>query len=306
MLQQTQVAIVIPYFERFLGRFPSVTALAEADLDSVLALWSGLGYYSRARNLHRAARTLVERFQGVFPEDPQVLATLPGVGRSTAGAIAALAFAVPTPILDANVRRVLRRAFGVEGDPKAAATVRALWALAQDLVPARKVRAYTQGMMDLGATLCLPGAPHCERCPVASDCVAFERGQWELPPARPRRARAERSTVMLVLQHGERVLLEKRPPTGIWGGLWCFPETTVDADPHAVCARRFGAHELTLHMLRPLVHDFTHLRLRIQPLRMTVGRLRPQACEPGVAWLALEAARTAGVPAPVKRLLEAA
>jgi A/G-specific adenine glycosylase len=306
MLQQTQVATVIPYFERFLARFPDVGTLAAADLDAVMRLWSGLGYYTRARNLHRAAQHLVARSSGVFPRDPQALAALPGVGRSTACAIAALAFGTRCAILDANVRRVLCRAFGVAGDPSAAVIQRELWALAERLVPRRGVEAYTQGMMDLGATVCLARAPRCERCPLRAECVAAATGEPERLPSRRRRPlRREGAVTMLVLRHGTRILLERRAPSGIWGGLWCLPEIAPEEDVESVCARRFGAHALSVQELPRLVHDFTHLRLVIQPLQIDVGRLTAHAAEPGLLWIAREEARGAALPAPIKKLLDA-
>jgi len=303
MLQQTQVATVIPYFERFLARFPDVRALAAAERDCVMQPWSGLGYYSRARNLHAAAREVVARFDGVLPSDPRMLASLPGVGRSTAGAIAALAFGVRTPILDANVKRVLCRAFGI--DARAASGLRELWALAERLLPHRGIEAYTQGMMDLGATVCLPRAPRCAVCPLGSDCVAGRAGDpARFPPPRARAARREDAVTMLILEHGARILLEKRPPSGIWGGLWCLPQMGADADPVPLCAGRFGAHDLEVETLPLLVHDFTHLRLHIHPLRIRVRRLAPLCAEPGAVWLPLAEARAAALPAPVRKLLE--
>jgi A/G-specific adenine glycosylase len=305
MLQQTQVATVISYYERFLARFPTVRSLACAQEDAVLQLWSGLGYYSRARNLHRAAQVLVSRYDGHFPRDPQSLAELPGIGRSTAAAIAALAFGVRAAILDGNVKRVLCRAFGVDGDPGSAATTGALWPLAQRLLPAENIEAYTQGLMDLGATLCVRRSPQCPICPLRSDCVALRLGRIdELPRARVRPPRPERNVVMLMLQHASCVLLEKRPAAGIWGGLWCFPEAALDADHNHLCAQRFGAAGIRIEPLPVLAHAFTHFRLRIHPLRIDVGRLSPRAAEPGAVWLPLDEARAAAIPSPVRRLLE--
>ncbi|MGH8665960.1 MAG: A/G-specific adenine glycosylase [Burkholderiales bacterium] len=307
MLQQTQVATVIPYFERFMASFPDVHSLARADADEVLRHWSGLGYYSRARNLHAAARLLVSRFGAMFPRDPQIIATLPGIGRSTAAAIAALSFGVPGAILDGNVKRVLCRVFGIEGDPGSSATLHQLWSLAERLVPAREVEAYTQGVMDLGATVCLRRAPKCDICPVQAACVARSQGRiGELPRARVRRPRPERSVAMLVLHHAARVLLQKRPPAGIWGGLWCFPEAELDDDPAAVCMQRFGARGVQIASLPTLEHGFTHFRLRIHPVRVEIAELSAQAAEPGTVWLALDEARTAAIPTPVRKLLESA
>jgi A/G-specific adenine glycosylase len=304
MLQQTQVAAVIPYYERFMAAFADMSALARAGPEEVMRHWSGLGYYSRARNLHAAAQILVARYGAVFPRDPQMIASLPGVGRSTAAAIAALAYGVRAAILDGNVKRVLCRAFAIEGDPGSAATQKRLWALAEALLPARNVEAYTQGLMDLGATVCLRRAPKCAACPVRAVCVAAKEGRVdELPNARARRPRPERSVAMLILQHAARVLLVKRPPAGIWGGLWCFPEAQLEEDLAAICARRFGAYGVRATALPPFEHGFTHFRLRIHPLRIDIAEISGQAAEPGSVWLALDEARSAAIPAPVRRLL---
>ena len=304
MLQQTQVSTVIPYYARFMARFPDISSLANADLDAVLQLWSGLGYYSRARNLHQTARIVARRYGGEFPRDPQAIAALPGIGRSTAAAIAALAFDVRAAILDGNVRRVLCRAFGIDADPAQAAAERRLWALAQVLAPERDIAAYTQGLMDLGATVCVRRAPRCGDCPLQCDCVATRQGRVdELPRARRRRSQPQRTVAMLLLCHGSRILLEKRPAVGIWGGLWSFPESAPDEDAAGICARRFGATRLRIAPLPPLEHAFTHFRLHIQPLRIEVGRLRAQASEPGTLWVAPDEARAAAVPAPVRILL---
>jgi A/G-specific adenine glycosylase len=307
MLQQTQVATVIPYYERFLARFPDVAALARAQEDAVLQLWSGLGYYSRARNLHRAAQLLASRYDRRFPRDAQSIAELPGVGRSTAAAIAALAFGVRAPILDGNVKRVLCRAFGIDGDPGSSTTLRELWVLAEGLLPAHDIEAYTQGLMDLGATVCVRRTPKCGICPLRSDCVALQLGRIdELPRTRTRPPRPQRSVAMLVLRHASCVLLEKRPAAGIWGGLWCFPESDLDADLESLCAQRFGAVLVRVVPLAPLEHGFTHFRLRIHPLCIDVGRLSAaRAAEPGALWLSVDEARAAAIPSPVRKLLEA-
>jgi A/G-specific adenine glycosylase len=305
MLQQTQVATVIPYYARFMARFPDIATLAHADIDAVLQLWSGLGYYSRARNLHAAARVVVGQYGGELPRDPHAIAALPGIGRSTAAAIAALAFDVRGAILDGNVRRVLCRVFGIDADPAQAAAERTLWALAQALAPERDIAAYTQGVMDLGATVCVRRGPRCGACPLRRDCVALRAGRVdELPRARKRRLQPQRSVAMLMLCHGARILLEKRPAAGIWGGLWSFPESAPDDDAADICERRFGATRLRIAPLPPLEHAFTHFRLQIQPLRIEVGRLRAQAAEPGILWLEPHEARAAAVPAPVRTLLD--
>ncbi len=304
MLQQTQVAAVIPYYVRFLGRFSSCAALAAAPLDEVMRLWSGLGYYSRARNLHLAARIVVERHGGKFPRSIEAIAELPGIGRSTAAAIAAFAFGARHAILDGNVKRVLSRVFGIEGDSTQAALERSLWSLADSLVPADGIEGYSQGLMDLGATVCLRRGAKCTRCPLARDCVAYRSGRVDaLPTARVRKTRPQRDTVMLLLHHRGEVLLEKRPPSGIWGALWSLPESAQQDDPETVCRDRFGVCAATLTELPSIEHGFTHFRLRIHPVRVDVRTLNPRVCEPGHMWVPLAEAFGAALPVPVKRIL---
>jgi A/G-specific adenine glycosylase len=304
MLQQTQVGTVIPYYERFLARFPDVAHLARASLEDVLRLWAGLGYYSRARNLHRAARAIVEQHGGTFPEHRVALEALPGIGRSTAAAIAVFAFGAREAILDGNVKRVLARHFAVSGFPGDKAVEHALWSLAESLVPARSVQTYTQALMDLGATVCTRASPGCGRCPLASSCAALARGQVASYPApRPRRRTPVRTVAMLLLLHEGNILLEKRPPSGIWGGLWSLPEMPAEGDTRAHCAAHLGCEIGTPVALQPLRHGFTHFTLDILPCRCEVRRLVPRAEERGRAWFTLEQAGDAGVPAPVKRLL---
>ena len=224
MLQQTQVATVIPYYDRFLAAFPDVSALARADEDAVLAQWSGLGYYRRARHMHAAAREVVDRHRGAFPRDSAMLAALPGIGPSTAAAIAAFASGERGAILDGNVKRVLARHRGIDGDPASPAVESALWALARRLVPREAIGAYTQGMMDLGATLCTRTKPRCGDCPVARDCVARREGRTgELPGKRSRRALPHREVQLVWAERAGDVLLERRPSTGVWGRLWSLP-----------------------------------------------------------------------------------
>ena len=272
MLQQTQVATVIPYFERFIAAWPQPAALAAAELDAVLHLWTGLGYYARGRNLHRAARQMVAEHGGRVPADAAALEALPGIGRSTAGAILALGFGQRAAILDGNVKRVLARHFAVEGWPGRSAVVRRLWALAEEHTPTQHTGAYTQAIMDLGALVCLPRRPLCAACPLAGSCAARAEGRTaQLPTPRPRRTLPLRHTRMLVLTRAAdgAVLLERRPPTGIWGGLWCFPELDphgdAPADPAAPSPRLPAATGPVLP--GPAIeHTFTHYRLRIQPL----------------------------------------
>ncbi|MCC6533185.1 MAG: A/G-specific adenine glycosylase [Burkholderiales bacterium] len=305
MLQQTQVATVIPYYRRFMQRFPDLAALASASGDDVLELWSGLGYYSRARNLQRAALELMRMHRGKFPRTAAAIGELPGVGRSTAGAIAALAFGARHAVLDGNVKRVLCRCFAVDGDPSGGATERALWSLAERLLPRQHVQAYIQGMMDLGATVCMRRRPQCARCPLAAQCIARRLGRVdELPRTRRRVPLPQRDVVMLVLHHRAQVLLERRPASGIWGGLWSLPESVPGEDPRPLCARRFGAHVLDITPLPAVRHGFTHFRLRIEPLRIDVDALDTRVAEPGLAWWPIEEARTAALPAPIRRILE--
>lgn len=282
MLQQTQVETVIPYYARFLARFPDLAALAAAPVDEVLTLWSGLGYYARARNLHKAAQTVVREHAGVFPHTPDVIATLPGIGRSTAAAIAAFAFGARAAILDGNVKRVLCRVFGIEGFPGEKAVETRLWALAESLLPAEGTAIYIQAQMDLGATLCTRGKPACTRCPLADLCVARRDGRCaELPAARPRKTPPQRHATMIVAVCRGQVLLQRRPPSGIWGGLLALPEvpattgatvTAASAGGSAADARHWAATALgrrvtvkAARSLPPLSHAFTHFTLHIVP-----------------------------------------
>ena len=305
MLQQTQVATVVPYYARFLERFPDVAALAAAPIDDVMAQWSGLGYYSRARNLHRCAQLVVERHGGRFPRTADALVELPGIGRSTAAAIAAFSSGARAAILDGNVKRVLTRVYGIDGFPGEKRIEGELWALAENLLPplgSADVGAYTQGLMDLGATLCVRGMPDCGRCPFAGDCVAHATGrQRELPAARPRKAVPTRRAWMLVLRAGAAVLLERRPPSGIWGGLWSLPQADDEA-ALAACARRYGADD-GLTPLAPLTHAFTHFRLAIEPRVGLVAMRGATAADGDTAWVELASLDAYGVPAPVRRLL---
>jgi len=294
MLQQTQVAAVIPYYRRFLREFPTVQALARAKLDRILRLWSGLGYYARARNLHRAAHLVVRRFNGTFPENARCLEQLPGIGRSTAAAIAVFAFGRREAILDGNARRVLARRFGVEEPAR-------LWALAEKLLPRRGIEAYTQGLMDLGATVCLRRAPRCEDCPVARACVARREGRADdLPARKKKRPLAQRTATWLVLLHERQVLLERRPPRGVWGGLWCFPELHGKG-VRSFCSIVLGCEISSWTRLPAIEHGFTHFLLRVAPVLCRVSaRARSQG---GRQWIDLAQAAGAAVPSPVKRQL---
>jgi A/G-specific adenine glycosylase len=302
MLQQTQVETVIPYYQRFLASFPDLKSLAEAEQDAVLGHWSGLGYYSRARNLHAAARRIVDQHGGHFPRHIDAILALPGIGRSTAAAITAFAFSERRAILDGNVKRVLTRVFGIDGWPGEKTVENRLWALAESLLPNVDIQAYTQGLMDLGATVCKRGRPLCESCPFSDDCIANMQGrQRELPAARPRKSVPERSTGMLVLLNAGEVLLEKRPNSGIWGGLWSLPEFAESENPLAA-AHRLGYQATLSGELPAFNHTFTHFRLFIQPWQLRVERVL-SAAEPGRLWLSLDELDGAALPTPVRRIL---
>ena len=306
MLQQTQVDTVIPYYARFLARFSDLATLAAAPLDDVLALWSGLGYYARARNLHKAAQVVVGRHGGHFPRHPQAIAELPGIGRSTAAAIAAFSFGERAAILDGNVKRVLCRAFGIDGFPGERAVELRLWELAESLLPETGVGTYIQAQMDLGATLCTRARPACERCPFAALCVArTENRVAELPAARPRKAVPQRHVRVAVIHSAGRVLLEQRPPAGIWGGLLALPEIPEsEADPARWLGERFGLASRDGHALAPLNHAFTHFRLEITPIRFDVAGGAHEVADAAHRWLALAELDSAGLPAPVRRILD--
>ncbi len=305
MLQQTQVATVIPYYERFMARFPDVAALARADLDEVLHLWTGLGYYARARNLKRAAETIIAEHAGRFPADVEQVCALPGIGRSTAGAILAFAFDQRHAILDGNVKRVLARYHAVVEIPGAALD-KALWPLAEAHTPATRSADYTQAIMDLGATLCRRTRPLCADCPLARGCAAYSQGApAAYPAARARRAKPTKQVVMLMIRDNNgHVLLQQRPPAGIWGGLWGFPECAVDCDAREFSRERLGL-DIELEPLWPSVpHTFSHFHLDITPQPARVIEAGGQVMENnGTVWYRLDAPDERGLAAPVQRLL---
>jgi A/G-specific adenine glycosylase len=314
MLQQTQVATVIPYYQRFLARFPDLPALAGAPLQDVLALWSGLGYYARARNLHACALRLMHDHAGQFPHDPQLIARLPGIGRSTANAIATFCFGAHTPILDGNVKRVLCRHFGVAGFPGATAVERSLWELADELMPRQNIASYIQAQMDLGATLCTRSRPACARCPLADSCVAHRDDRCaELPHKRPGRTVPLRETLLLVCRCEDAIWLEQRPPAGIWGGLHSLPELPACADAsapevtQAIAARlqTQGLCATSCTALPAFVHVFSHFRLRATPWLCDVRPNGTTAATSGSSyWLAAAQMQSAPLPAPIRSLLE--
>ncbi|ALU91029.1 A/G-specific adenine glycosylase protein [Herbaspirillum rubrisubalbicans M1] len=308
MLQQTQVAAVIPYYQRFLERCPDVFALASSPSEEVMALWSGLGYYTRARNLHKCAQRVVEQYGGRFPDDPALLAELPGIGRSTAAAIAAFSYGRRAAILDGNVKRVFARVFGIDGYPGAKPIEDKLWLRAVALLPDEDIESYTQGLMDLGATLCVRGKPSCGRCPLAGRCVALAEDRvGELPVSKPKKAVPEKETVMLVITQGADVLLEQRPDSGIWGGLLSLPEIGVSD------AVRFDSAVRTLvapygelegcRKLQPFSHVFTHFKLHVAPFQVALKSRTLHIAERGLVWYPTRKLADAPLPAPVKKLL---
>ncbi|MBY5926301.1 A/G-specific adenine glycosylase [Halomonas sp. DP4Y7-1] len=304
MLQQTQVATVIPYFERFMQRFPDVQSLAEASQDEVLHLWTGLGYYARGRNLHKAAREVVEQHGGEFPVDSvDAMAALPGIGRSTAGAVIAQSTGRRAVILDGNVKRVLTRLHALEGWPGRPAVERQLWTLADHYTPTERVVDFTQGMMDLGATLCRRGQPECERCPFNDVCVARARNeQKRFPESKPKKRVPLRQTRMLVLRDRRgRILLEQRPSQGLWGGLWSLPQFDSDDEIDTWLALQMG-HAQRQAPWQSFVHVFSHFRLEITPVPAQV-EAADQVAE-GRMWYDPEAPESVGLAAPVKKLLE--
>jgi A/G-specific adenine glycosylase len=315
MLQQTQVAAVIPYYQRFLERFPSVESLAAAPAEEVMAYWSGLGYYSRARNLHRCAQRICEEYRSVFPADPELLAQLPGIGRSTAAAISAFAYGTRAAILDGNVKRVFCRTFGIEGYPGEKRIEDKLWHRAEALMPEQDVEAYTQGLMDLGATVCTRNSPACSSCPMRQRCVAASTDRVkELPVRKPKKVIPERHTAMLVVIDRGQILLEQRPPVGIWGGLLSLPElaaalpdeggfsNVVSDSAIADAVARFGMLA-SCEPLARLTHGFTHFKLHISPIWISLARRVDFVGEGSYVWYDAEKIPYAPLPAPVKKLL---
>jgi len=304
MLQQTQVATVIPYYERFMQRFPDVATLAAAALDEVLHLWSGLGYYARARNLHRAALRIRDEHGGEFPTTFAAIAELPGIGRSTAGAILALARGERFPILDGNARRVLARCFGVTGPSADRGSAKRLWELAERCTPHEHVAEYTQALMDLGATVCVRHRPLCARCPLAGQCFARRTGrQHELPAPRRTAVRAARRVFMVVaLRDSGRVLLERRPESGVWGGLWCLPEFSTATAAAAFIRNSLGATAAPQSM-PALEHAFTHFDLAITPLLVRCAPGEATVEEGASLWYNLREPAPVGLPAPITALL---
>jgi A/G-specific adenine glycosylase len=307
MLQQTQVATVIPYFERFMASFPNVGSLADASLDEVMAHWSGLGYYSRARNLHRAAQLIRDEHSGEFPKQLETVMALPGIGRSTAGAILALVCDQHQTILDGNVKRVLSRFHAIEGWPGKREVEQRLWQLAEAATPKKRTDAYTQAIMDLGATLCTRSRPRCDECPVNSECIAHAQGRVaEFPGKKPRKVLPRRKTQMLLLQNSDgELLLQQRPPSGIWGGLWSAPECPHEEEITRWCRDELGLNLIGCEEWLPLLHTFSHFQLEIIPHHCRVESVTPGGImEPtGLVWYKSRSLEQLGLPAPVRKLL---
>lgn len=316
MLQQTQVATVIPYYERFMARFPTVRDLARAPLDEVLHLWTGLGYYARARNLHACAQALVREHGAEFPREIGSVEALPGIGRSTAGAILSISRGERHPILDGNAKRVLARVYGVAGDPASAGVLERLWTLAEACTPYARNAHYTQAIMDLGATLCTRRCPACTVCPMNDGCIAAREGrQAALPSPRRRRERPLKHATLLVVEsdlewcasgRARAVLLEQRPARGLWGGLWCAPQFDSDAAALAWCRRELGNFAEAGH-LETIAHGFTHFDLQLHPLLVCcrpAALSRPVADAPPRLWFRLAEPSRVGLPQPMRALLE--
>lgn len=311
MLQQTQVAAVIPYYQRFLTRFPDVASLAAAPSEDVMAHWSGLGYYTRARNLHRCAQRVAAEFGGRFPDDPALLAELPGIGRSTAAAIAAFAYGKRAAILDGNVKRVFARVFGIDGYPGEKAIENQLWLRAVALLPSGDVESYTQGLMDLGATVCTRSKPSCNTCPMAGRCVALRDDRvGELPVRKQKKTIPERQTSMLLVIDKRQVLLEQRPAHGIWGGLLSLPEISLPENGNATECEQLVAQAVApfglfagCDKLTSFSHTFTHFKLHIAPYRVDLFRRHDMAGQLQHQWVGADRVAAAPLPAPVKKLL---
>ncbi len=306
MLQQTQVATVIDYFQRFMQRFPNIESLAQAPEDDVLHLWSGLGYYSRARNLHKTAQILQQDFKSKMPCTLEELITLPGIGQSTAGAILSLSMDVPATILDGNVKRVLTRVFAVEGWPGKSTIHNALWDLAKTYTPQKQVAQYNQAMMDLGATLCTRSKPQCTICPLQRHCQAHKTGrESDFPQRKPAKVKPiKTSKFLLIVDEQQHILLEKRPPRGIWGGLWSLPECPTTEDTQTFCLEQLGLEVQSLSAWEGFRHTFSHYHLDIEPVLLKVKPRTDCVMQcPQQAWYNLQEPLQLGLPQPITRLL---
>ncbi|KLD72566.1 A/G-specific adenine glycosylase [Xanthomonas pisi] len=310
MLQQTQVAVVIPYFQKFVARFPALADLAAADNDTVMAHWAGLGYYARARNLHAAARQCVALHDGELPRDLDALLALPGIGRSTAGAILSQAWNDRFPIMDGNVKRVMTRFHGIAGYPGLPAVEKQLWQLATTHVahvPDGRLADYTQAQMDFGATLCTRAKPACVLCPLQDTCVARREGLVDaLPTPKPGKVLPEREATALLLENAQgEILLQRRPPTGIWAALWTLPQADTDSSMRAWFDEHIDGSYERADAMPPIVHTFSHYRLHLQPLRLRKVALRAAVRDnDDLRWVARADLGALGLPAPIRKLLD--
>lgn len=306
MLQQTQVSTAIPYYHRFMRNFPSLKSLATANLDHVLSHWSGLGYYARARNLHRAAIILHKEQHGRFPKNVEALKELPGIGLSTAGAIASFSMNIPATILDGNVKRVLTRYFAVEGWPGKTEVHQQLWAIAKANTPEKNVNHYNQAIMDLGAMICTRTKPKCSLCPFTKDCIAHQENRETEFPYRKKAAKRPTKQIqtLLLQQHSGEILLERRPPTGIWGGLWGFPECSLDEDLKKYCQEHYQVKVLDYQKWDLMHHQFSHFHLEINPVLLIIKPNGLQIMDSdSQLWYNISDELPGGIPAPVKKLL---
>lgn len=304
MLQQTQVSTVIPYYERFMQQFPDLPSLAQAPVDDVLSLWTGLGYYARARNLHKAAQVVMQSHGGEFPTDVEAMAALPGIGRSTAGAILSISRKIRAPILDGNVKRVLARLHRVQGWTGSPATEKMLWTLAERYTPFERLPDYTQAIMDLGATVCTRSRPTCSLCPFESMCEARQHLEQDLyPQPKPGKAIPEKTVAMLIAQWDDKFWLIKRPAAGIWGGLWSFPEFSASEKPADMAASLGFKIKGRARKLEEFRHTFSHFHLDITPVFVDVSPAANAVAEGSGTWYKLADAKKLGLPAPVVKLL---
>lgn len=303
MLQQTQVAAVIGYYANFMARFPDIQTLANSEQEAVLQYWSGLGYYSRARNLHNAAQMIVDDFNGVFPEQFDHITSLPGIGRSTAAAISTFALNSPQPILDGNVKRVFARYFSIKGWTGSPAIQKQLWQIAERENPQTDAIAYTQGLMDLGATICKRSKPKCKSCPLQKNCKAYAENKTNLlPTPKPKKTIPKKETTMLIIRMGNEILLQKRPQTGIWAGLWSLPEISLTEIASEAAKQLFGLNTEPDETLPIVNHAFTHYKLAITPQPLTVFSTNKQT-PPNTIWMPIEDAIGAAIPTPVRNIL---
>ncbi len=305
MLQQTQVSTVIPYFEKFIARFPDVDALAAANQDDVLALWTGLGYYSRARNLHRTAQIICEQYNSIFPDTVEALSQLPGIGRSTAGAIVSIAYKKHAAILDGNVKRVLARFYAISGWTGDSATQKTLWHHAEKLTPKTRTGDYTQAMMDLGATVCTRSKPRCTQCPLQTHCVAYrDNSIAQYPEKKSKKTLPTRIVNMLMIRNtaGE-ILLQQRAPAGLWGSLWCLPEISPEKDVGDSCKDLCEQQPKKIEIWPSWKHSFSHFHLDITPILIDVNTRAKKIAEPNQQWITPKQASALGMPAPAVKLL---